>query len=216
MAINMGLILTAFQEDEMVSRDLGLAVEELVDGKQQLWELASMMAQAKLGGAATLLQFREGRETTLHNTPNCWTSPLTPSHQTPLEYVEVQNDKVKGALEDVGTTAVEVHLAYRLINRPTHNPFFATIMWQFDGAHQKYWVDCLNPPEGSKALVEALVGKAKSVHEAGIFNIAICNTFGIIAPMLLTIPPPKGKGTKVPKRMAAAQRRGRCVATRKR
>ena len=74
----MGLILTAFQEDEMGSRDLGLAVEELVDGKAQLWELASMMAEAKVGGAAALLQFREEGETTLHNAPICRTLPPTP------------------------------------------------------------------------------------------------------------------------------------------
>ena len=119
-------------------------------------------------------------------------------------------------LRDVTTTALKVLLVYQLLNRPTFSPFFATIMWQFHDEPQKYWMDCLNPPEGSKALVEALVGKAKSVHEAGIFNVTLYNSFRIIAPMLLTIPPPKGKGTKILNRMAAAQRRSRCVATQKR
>ena len=211
----MGLELTAFQKDEMGCRDLGLAVEELVDGKAQLWELASMMAEAKVGGAATLLQFREGGEATLHNTPHCWTSPPTPSHRCPLEFVEITAGLMSGALSDVRTTNDTIHIAYRLINRTTFSPYLAAIMWQFDGANRKLWIDCQDAPEGSKALVEALIKKVKRVHEASIFGIAVFNTFKILTPELDSISPPKGKGTKDPRKMATAHRRERCIATRK-
>ena len=212
----MGLVLTAFQEDEMGSRDLGLAVEELVDGKEQLWELASMMAEAKVGGAAAIFQFRKGGPATLHNTPNCWTLPPTPSHRNQLEYEEITADSMINAIREISTTKDEIHLAYRLTNRPTFNPSLALIMIQFNGANKKFWVDCQDNPECSKALMEAIVAKAKRVHEASIFGIAMYNTFKILAPQLESISPPKGKGNKDPRRMATVHHREKCVATRKR
>ena len=212
----MGLVLTAFQEDEMGSKDLGLAVEELVDGKTQLWELASMMAEAKVGGAAALLQFREGGKTTLHNTPHCWTSPPTPSHRVPLEYEEITLTSMTNAMNNIATTSDKIHLVYRLINRPTRCPSIAVIMWQYDGENKKLWIDCQSAPEAFKALMEALISKAKRVHEASIFGVAVYNTFKILAPQLESISPPKGKGNKDPRRISTAHRREKCVATRKR
>ena len=216
-ASSMGLVLTAFQGEQLGGRDLAVSVNEMVEGTPALWEMASMMSETKFGGAAILRDYREKREEAILNIPNCWSSPPLASHGVPLQFTEITSEQqMSDARAAIVATTRTIHIVYRNINRPTFNPYFAAMMWQFHGSEEKFWINCLNPPKDLEELVEALIGKAECIYEAGIFQAATFNTFNISLPNLCSIPTPKHKSAKVPRRMATVQHKRQCLATRQR
>ena len=109
-----------------------------------------------------------------------------------------------------------IHIAFRLVNRPTHGPYHSVIMWQTDDSREKFWLDCLNPPKESVPLVEAIVTWSRFAHNAGVLQTATFNTFQVLLPELISIPALCEKGAKHPKELAKRIRGQRCLATCKR
>ena len=215
--LNMASILRSFKVGEVGSRDLARAVEEMTESKPQLWEVASMMAEEIRDGAAVLRQFREFGETTISNAPKCWSNPLPQGHRVELLYEEVRaGQSTTDANCAIEATDGHITIAFRLINRPTHGPGIAVLTWQLPDSHKKFWLDCLLNTAEKKALVQELLKKCKYVDDSCSFQTALYFTFGITMTSLASIPGLKGHNANVAQKLASAQRRASCQATKRR
>ena len=163
--VKMEAALAAFRGGEMGGRDLAVFVEEMAEEKPELWELASMMSEQIKDGASILRQYREDGAESVTNAPKCWTSPLHPTHDVRLEYHEVKSKNIADAITKVSSTAGDVHLAYRLSNRPTYKPMVALLMWQLEDSHTKYWLNCTSMDAEKMELATAILDKIKYVHD---------------------------------------------------
>ena len=200
----------------MGGRDLAVFVEEMAEEKPELWELASMMSEQIKDGASILRQYREDGAELVTNAPKCWTSPLHPTHDVRLEYHEVKSKNIADAITKVSSTAGDVHLAYRLVNRPTYEPMVALLMWQFEDSHAKFWLNCTSMDAEKMELATAILDKIKYVHDYAKFQRAAFSSFKTDLTTLQSIPAQKGKNINVAQKLASRQRRATCLATRQR